>query len=69
MSAYPNLLTETKLDIQQASIPNKKEKLIHQAILLLTGLCRKSQQHHWLIQQIQLKTHTIILTPAQAEKK
>ena len=55
--------------MQQAKMPNKNEKLIHHAILLLTGLWRKSQQQHWLIQQIQLKIQTIILIPAHPTKK
>ena len=36
---------------------------------MLIGLWRKSQQQHWFFQHIQLKTQTIILTPAQATKK
>ena len=55
--------------MQQARIPNKKIKLVHHAILLLIELWRNSQQQHLLTQQIQLKIHTIILTPALATKK
>ena len=59
----------TKPEIQQARIPNKNIKLVHHTKRLLIGLCKKSQQQQLFIQQIQLNTHTIILTPAQATKK
>ena len=37
-NAKPNLFTVTNPEIQQARTPNKNIKLVHQAILLFTGL-------------------------------
>ena len=63
-----NLLIVIKADIQQATIPNKKEKQNQNTSLLLVVLCKKLQQQHLYFQQTQLNTHTIILMTAQAQK-
>ena len=55
-------------EIQQAIIPHNNEKLNHQKILLVAVLWYNLQHNNFFFQHIQLNTHPIILSPANATK-